>query len=391
MHVVREDPHRKGLLFAGTENALYVSFDDGGRWQPLQSKLPHAPVYWLTVQEHFHDLVVGTYGRGFWILDDVTPLEQLTDSVRAAAVHLFEPRPAYRFRPVSRPNLAPPGVSGGQNGPNGATISYWLREAIKTAAAPATIPAATAGATAAAPKASPRDTERRSEAALGEAAEPSGQPGASAEGSDQRPASKAPVSIEIFDASGQKIRALAATNKTGMNRVVWDLRYEPTEEVRIRTTPAGNPHIWEEKRFRGRDRRGVYYYGIDAPKRGPLVAPGTYTVKIGAAGTELTQKLVVLKDPNSAGTEADVAASTKLSVSLQRDINASARMINQLEWTRRQLEELRKMLTASKADARPSRRPPTSNAACGPSRTASCSRRSLKPTSSRFAAPSVST
>jgi photosystem II stability/assembly factor-like uncharacterized protein len=356
VHVVREDPFRKGMLYAGTENALYVSFDDGGHWSPLQSKLPHAPVYWLTVQPHFRDLVVGTYGRGFWILDDLTPLEQLTDSVRAAAVHLFEPRPAYRFRPVSRPNLAPPGVSGGQNGPNGATISYWLRESIKATGAPATPPAAAKGASgnaaapAGAPKASPRDTERQSEAALGETAAASGEAGAPAEGSEPRPPSKSPVSIEIFDASGQKIRALAATNKTGMNRVVWDLRYEPTEEVRIRTTPAGNPHIWEEKRFRGRDRRGVFYYGIDAPKRGPLVAPGTYTVKIGAAGSELTQKLVVLKDPNSAGSDADVAASTKVSISLHRDINASARMLNQLEWTRRQLEELRKMLTASKAE-----------------------------------------
>ena len=86
------------MLFAGTENALYVSFDDGGRWEPLQTKLPHAPVYWLTVQERFHDLVVGTYGRGIYILDDLTPLEQLTDAVRAEAAHLFTPRPAYRFR-----------------------------------------------------------------------------------------------------------------------------------------------------------------------------------------------------------------------------------------------------------------------------------------------------
>ncbi|NIR34644.1 MAG: hypothetical protein GWN07_00925, partial [Actinobacteria bacterium] len=80
-HVVREDPTRPGLLYLGTENALYVSFDDGGRWLPLQGDLPHAPVYWLEVQPHFNDLVVGTYGRGFWILDDVTPLQQLGDEV----------------------------------------------------------------------------------------------------------------------------------------------------------------------------------------------------------------------------------------------------------------------------------------------------------------------
>jgi photosystem II stability/assembly factor-like uncharacterized protein len=132
-HVVRESPHRKGLLFAGTENALYVSFDDGGRWEPLQSKLPHAPVHWLTVQEHFHDLVVGTYGRGFYILDDLTGLEQLTDAVRDEPAHLFEPRPAYRFRDVSQPYLAPSGTSAGKNPPYGAILQYWLKAPVPRA------------------------------------------------------------------------------------------------------------------------------------------------------------------------------------------------------------------------------------------------------------------
>ncbi len=71
-HCVREDPKRRGLLYLGTENMVYVSFNDGKNWQPLQTNLPHAPVHWLVVQEHFNDLVVGTYGRGFWILDDIT-------------------------------------------------------------------------------------------------------------------------------------------------------------------------------------------------------------------------------------------------------------------------------------------------------------------------------
>ena len=71
---VREDPKRPGLLYLGTENALYVSFDDGAHWEPLQLNLPHAPVSWLTIQQHFNDLVIATYGRGFYILDDITPL-----------------------------------------------------------------------------------------------------------------------------------------------------------------------------------------------------------------------------------------------------------------------------------------------------------------------------
>ena len=96
-HCVREDPVRPGLLYVGTENALYVSFDDGASWQSLQNNLPHAPVHWIEVQEHFNDLVVSTYGRGFWILDDITPLQQLNDPVRGAA-----------RAPVRAPGCLPP-------------------------------------------------------------------------------------------------------------------------------------------------------------------------------------------------------------------------------------------------------------------------------------------
>ncbi|MGE5345315.1 MAG: VPS10 domain-containing protein [Acidithiobacillales bacterium] len=309
VHVVTEDPYRKGLLYAGTENAIYVSFDDGRSWEPLQSKLPHAPAYWLTVQEQFHDLVVATYGRGFWVLDDVTPLEQLTSAVRDSAVHLFEPRPAYRFRPVSQPNLAPPGTARGKNPPDGAIINYWLKEPVKEAA------------------------------------------GEKAPGEGESAAAKPPVEITIFDTAGKKVRTLKGSGKAGLNRVAWDLRYEPTVEVRLRTTPAGNPHVWEEKRFRGKEARAVFYYGISTPKKGPLVPPGTYTVKLSAAGNELTRELEVRKDPNSAGTLADIEAATKLSLALYRDIDDAARMINQLEWTLKQVEELRTMMKAAEASS----------------------------------------
>jgi photosystem II stability/assembly factor-like uncharacterized protein len=299
VHVVREDPFRKGLLYAGTENSLYVSFDDGGHWEPLQQKLPHAPVYWLTVQPRFHDLVVGTYGRGFYILDDVTPLEQLQDDVRGASAHLFTPRPAYRFRAVSRAALAPTGTSFGRNPAYGATINYWLKAAVKE----------------------------------------EGEKGAGKGG-------KSPVEVTILDPAGATIRTIHGTGKRGLNRVNWDLRLEPSEEVRLRTTPEGNPHIWEEKRFRGKDHRKIFYYGIDGPSQGPLVAPGTYTVKLKVQGQEFSQKLEVLKDPNSAGTDADVADSTKFLLAVYQDTNQAVRLINRLEWTRKQLEDVRRMLDA---------------------------------------------
>jgi photosystem II stability/assembly factor-like uncharacterized protein len=328
-HVVRESAYRKGLLFAGTENALYVSFDDGGRWEPLQSKLPHAPVYWLTEQQHFHDLVVGTYGRGFYILDDLSGLEQLTDAVRSEAAHLFTPRQAYRFREVAQPNLAPSGTAAGRNPPYGASIEYWLKEKVK----------------------GPSEGEQAS-ASGGEATAHLSEADREEKEKEREKAKRKLVEITILDAEGKEVRRFHGTNRAGINRVYWDLRHEPTLEVRLRTTPEDNPHVWEEKRFRGKKYRRVFYYGIWDTKRGPLVAPGTYTVRLSVAGQDVgTRSLVVEKDPNSAGTLEDVAASTKLSMAIYDDTNSVVRMANQVEWTRKQLEDMRAMLKAKRADA----------------------------------------
>ena len=114
VRVVREDPDRQGLLYAGTEFGLYVSFDDGAHWQALQRNLPVTPITDLAVHEK--DLVVATQGRSFWVLDDLTPLHQLTDAVAESAMHLFEPRPAYRtqmrgFRGPNAPESRPNGVA----------------------------------------------------------------------------------------------------------------------------------------------------------------------------------------------------------------------------------------------------------------------------------------
>lgn len=118
-HWIHEDPVRKGLLYLGTENAIYVSFNDGKKWLPLQNNLPHAPVHDMVVQEHFNDLVVATYGRGFWIMDDITPLQQLNDKVLKSEVHLFEPRIAYRMH----------SIKGGPPVIRMASINYYLKNA----------------------------------------------------------------------------------------------------------------------------------------------------------------------------------------------------------------------------------------------------------------------
>src|SRR5262245_45508025 len=128
-HCVREDPVRRGLLYVGTENGLYVSFDDGEKWEPLQGNLPHAPVYWMVIQEHFNDLVVGTYGRGFWILDDLTPIQQMNQTVRDSSASLSPQHATYRFRPSVTPVTMSEDPSAGQNPQYGAAISYYLKSA----------------------------------------------------------------------------------------------------------------------------------------------------------------------------------------------------------------------------------------------------------------------
>jgi hypothetical protein len=97
VRTIAEDPNCAGLLFAGTGSGLYYSLDDGGRWTALETGLPHAPVTWAVVQKNFHDLVISTYGRGLYIFDDITPLEQLAKNRSDAPVVLFEPRQTYRF------------------------------------------------------------------------------------------------------------------------------------------------------------------------------------------------------------------------------------------------------------------------------------------------------
>ncbi len=281
-HCVREDPVRQGLLYVGTENGLYVSFNDGENWEPLQSNLPPAPVYWLVIQEHFNDLVVGTYGRGFWILDDLTPIQQMTDTVRNASVHLFPPRPTYRFRPGTVPVTMSDDPTAGQNPPYGAAINYYLKTA------------------------------------------PSGD-----------------VKVRIQDASGQTVRTLNGTKNGGINRVTWDLRGEQSKEVRLRTSPAYAPEIQV-----GPDGTRS---APGAPRMSVLLPPGNYTVKLSAGGQEFTQPLIVKKDPNSAGTEADIQVQTAMLMELRKDLESATDMVNQIELIRSQLNTLTSLVQSEQS------------------------------------------
>ncbi len=122
-----EDPVRKGMLFLGTDNAVYFSLDDGGRWTRLRNNLPPVPMFQMVIQPQYSDLVAGTYGRGFWILDDITPLRDL-DKAENSDVCLFKPRSAYRYRTIANGRASDAnGQSNGQNPHPGADINFYLK------------------------------------------------------------------------------------------------------------------------------------------------------------------------------------------------------------------------------------------------------------------------
>ena len=274
--VVAENPNRKGMLFAGTGNALYYTMNDGEAWKPLQGGLPHAPVSWIVVQKQYHDLVLSTYGRGFYIMEDITPLEQgvMEGPAAAETAKLAAPRPAYRM------------VQGGR-----ALVNYWLKE----------------------------------------------------------PA-KGPIEFEISDAKGSLVRKLSeGTGRAGINRIAWDMRYEPPRTVALRTTPPENPHIWDAPRFQNSQTRPITHWGLAEAEVGPIAAPGVYTVKMIVDGKSYTQPLQILRTPDSHGSDADLQSSVRLQLKVRDDINTVSDMTNQIEWMRRQLEDQRKTVAGKDA------------------------------------------
>lgn len=287
-HCVREDPERRGLLYLGTENALWVSFDDGAGWSELGAGLPPAPVHWIEVQEHFGDLVVATYGRGFWILDDLSPLRQWSTAAETAP-RLMAPRQAYRFHPRQAAWSEYQNAAAGSNPEAGALLHYYLPEAVTGA-----------------------------------------------------------VSLQVRDAAGEIVRRLEdLSGAAGLHREAWDLRQERTPEVQLRTRPEGAGHVrlpdsgWRRLSDGGR-------FAIYSP-------PGLYTVELVVGDeTRASALLRVVKDPHSAGTEADIAAQMVVLREVRGLIEESVTMLNQSEWSRRQLDDLRAVLEGLAGDEAPS-------------------------------------
>jgi photosystem II stability/assembly factor-like uncharacterized protein len=285
VNAVREDPGRRGLLFAGTEQAVHVSFDDGESWQSLRLNMPATSIRDLVIKDD--DLVVGTHGRSFWILDDITPLRQLTPaSVQEGAV-LFRPQEAWRYRwNTNTDTPLPPDEPAGQNPPDGAIVHYFLK-------APAT----------------------------------------------------GRVTLEVVDASGALVRRYqsddppeppvegrnipdywirppqALSGQPGLHRFVWDLHHPP---------PAA----------------AVFAYPISAvfretPRepRGPWAVPGTYTVRLSVDGRALSQPLRVKMDPRVKSSAEDLRAQFERSMDVAREMARTRDALERIKADRARVAE----------------------------------------------------
>ncbi|HKP82293.1 MAG TPA: hypothetical protein VJT69_09750 [Pyrinomonadaceae bacterium] len=290
--VIREDPNRRGLLYAGTETGMYVSFDNGEHWQSFQLNLPVVPITDLAIQKREKELVVATQGRSFWILDDLPLLHQLIDAGGFNAVsetHLFKPKESYRT-PGGGGFGGGPTATLGRNPANGVVVYYSLKA---------------------------------------------------------KPASD--MTLEFFDPAGKSIRkftararrpddATASTpappppgegggfgggaapplpTEVGLNRFIWDTRY--TDAVRF---------------------PGMILWAGNTS--GPKVSPGTYQVKLTVDGKTLTQDFEIKSDPRLTTTPADYAKQVELSLKIRDKLTETHNAIIQIRDVRRQVEDLLK-------------------------------------------------
>jgi photosystem II stability/assembly factor-like uncharacterized protein len=288
---VREDPRKKGLLFAGTEREVYVSFDDGDHWQSLRLNMPASSVRDLAIKDD--DLIAGTHGRGFWILDDITPLRQLSAEVAGAAAHLFRPQTAVRVRwDMNTDTPLPPDEAAGQNPPDGAIVDYYL--------------------------------------------------GTVATG---------PVTLEILDGAGRVVRRYSSADavepvdpmlpiptywvrpphplsaEPGMHRFLWDLHYTPLADA------AGSG---------GRQSYPMQAIARDTPPSITSIwaMTGQYTVRLTVNGKSYTEALTVKMDPRVTTPAAGIERQFTLSKALYDDTVSVQNALRELRAIRAQARQL---------------------------------------------------
>ena len=309
---VREDPVRKGLLFAGTETAVWISFDDGDHWQSLQLNLPHTSMRDVVI--HGNDLIAATHGRSFWILDDITPLRQLTPDVVQHSALLFHPAEAVRVRrSLNTDTPLPADEPAGENPPDGAIIDYYL-----------------------------------------------GGPSAT-------------ITLEILDSAGKLVRRFTSSDPPwitadelqkqtippywvklpqtlstapGMHRWVWDLRYPSPVVLEHEYPISAVPHA--TPRF----------------PLGPIALPGNYTVRLTAAGNTVTTPLTIALDPRIKTPAAGIAQMFDLEIRLADMLTRSSEAVTKAKALLTQRAALKEQLTILLSGPKepapaPAEKPPT--------------------------------
>ncbi len=323
VHAIREDNKRKGLLYAGTERGVHVSFDDGANWQPVQLNLPMSPVNDLIV--HGNDLVVATHGRSFWILDDLSPLRQYTPQIANEDVHLYQSSIAIRA------SLGGGGGAVGQNPPAGAVIYYSLKTALKKPEAKKAVAESAPGAT------SPQGKEP-GQTHPPTSPEPPKQETTTVE--TEQGAKNSPITLEILDQKGQVVRKFPAKPQpqeddgeegfgprperalpaeAGLNRFVWDLRYESASRVPRSPLWAGTTD-------------------------GPEAVPGAYQVRLTVNGKSSTAPLEIKADPRLKVTQQDLEKQFDLLMKIRERVTQTHDTVNQIRDIRGQITALNKRL-----------------------------------------------
>jgi len=287
VRAVREDPKKRGLLFAGTETGVFVSFNDGADWRSLQLNLPTAPVHDLVIKND--DLVLATHGRSFWILDDISPLRQYSGQIDAQDLHLYTPAVALRIQKASddeaggededmhKPALA------GKNPPTGAVIYYFLKHK-----------------------------------PMGEA------------------------TIEILDASGSVVRKYSSSKKLDLDEPLDPDDKKPEKEIKVE---AGlNRFVWD-LRYRGASRVPDYYlWEYKDGLHGPLALPGKYQIRLTVDGKTETAPLEVKLDPRVNTSQADLQKQFDLLMQIRDELSRVYDAVNQIQDVREQVDGLKKRL-----------------------------------------------
>ena len=282
LNAIREDPKRRGLLYACTETGVFVSFDDGDHWQSLQLNMPTVSVRDLVI--HDNDLVIATFGRSFWILDDFSPLRQIDEKVAASDAFLYKPSTATRMNSEGFQGTPfPPEIPKAPNPPDGAVIDYYLKSA-----------------------------------ATGE------------------------VTLEILDAKGDLMRRYSTHDRPGAARgrrqAIADIWITPP--IRLTAHAGLNRFVWDLRC--AVETAGAAENDYGQAVRGPQVIPGAYQVRLTVAGQHYTEALKVMLDPRSPATPTDLAKQFALGLKATTEIAKNGQLTKELAALRAQITDIKK-------------------------------------------------